>query len=126
MTARQLGGMPIEVRLTASIIGGGAVAFMVEALVRSSTDGGGGLLQVPIVFLLIALVSVGLLVMRPRAARVMVAFGALLPALLHMTIAVGNGPWWVRVISAVIGLGNVYAVVLVNTRPSREFLDGAA
>jgi hypothetical protein len=115
---------PVEVWLAMGINGGAALVFLVVAVVRQLTEGGGGLLQVPIYLVVLAAIAIALLVWRPRNVQLVFGIAALLPVLLHLLVALGNQVWWLRTLSGVLAAAYLYSVVLVNTKPARIHLAG--
>ena len=117
---------PLEVLLAMLVNGGAALVFVGLAIVRQVTEGGGGLLQVPIYLVILAAVAIALLIWRPRHVRLLFGIAALLPVLLHLLVAMGNQVWWLRTLSGVLAAAYLYSMVLVNTKPARIHLDGLA
>ena len=80
-------------------------------------------MKLPIGAAIIALaVCVGLYV-RLRFARTIGLVVAFALAVLHLLVALSNGPWWVRVVAGVLAAAHVYAAVLLSTLPAREYLE---
>jgi hypothetical protein len=109
----------LDVRVAAALIGGAGVVWLVESLFRLSGQPA-NILYVPIVALVLEgaaawVVLVGHRVLRPGALVV-----AVLGALLHMVILLGDGPLWTRIVSGVLAAGQIYALVVLNTKPVRE------
>jgi hypothetical protein len=124
---KQLAAMtqrPIEVRLAMAINAGAALVFLVLAIVRQITEGGSGLLPVPIYLVILAAIAVALLIWRPRNVQLLFGIAALLPVLLHLLVVMGNQVWWLRTLSGVLAAAYLYSVVLVNTKPARIHLAG--
>lgn len=115
---------PIEVRLAMLITGGAALVFLVVAIIRQLTEGGAGLLLVPIYLVVLAVIAIGLLIWRPRNVQLVFGIAVLLPVLLHLLVVLGNQVWWLRVLSGVLAAAYVYSLVLVNTKPARMHLAG--
>jgi hypothetical protein len=103
------------------MLGGAGLAFVVESVVRLATESGLGasLLYVPIVQAVLDLACAAVIVAGSKALRPGVLVIAVLGTLVHMVIVLGGGPIWTRVVSAVLAVAQVYAVVLLNTKPIR-------
>jgi hypothetical protein len=109
---------PLEVKIAAGIVGLGAVLFVVVALARGTDT-----LQLPLgAGILAVAVCVGLVV-RLRFVRTVTMVVVSLFAVLHLLIALSDGPWWVRVASGLLAVGYIYGAVLVNTEPARQYLE---
>jgi uncharacterized membrane protein len=117
-------GRPLEVWLAMAVNGGAALVFLLLAVIRQITEGGNGLLQVPLYLTVLAVIAVGLLIWRPRNVQLVFGIAALLPVLLHLLVVLGNQVWWLRTISGVLAAAYLYSVVLVNTKPARMHLSG--
>lgn len=114
---------PLEIRVVVAILAGCALAFLLLGVVRQAADPGS--LRFPIALLVVAFAAVGGLVARLRFARGAALVAAVLLALAHLLIALGDLPWWVRVASGLIAAAHVYAFVLLMTQPARKHLDPA-
>ena len=112
--------LALEVWVCALLIGLGGVTFVAAALFRLWTEGGVGVLSFPIALCVLELIAVAGLVSGWRWARPVVLVIVMLGALLHLLVALGNGADWTRAISAVLVAAQVYALVLLNTKPIRE------
>jgi hypothetical protein len=109
---------PLEVKVAAGVTGLGAILFVLVSLAR-----GADTLRLPIGVAIVAVaVCVGLLV-RLRFARTITMVVVSVFAVLHLLIALSDGPWWVRVVSGVLTAGYLYVAVLVNTEPARQYLE---
>ncbi|TDP97147.1 hypothetical protein [Labedaea rhizosphaerae] len=117
---------PLEVWLAMGVNAGAALVFLLVAIVRQITEGGSGLLPVPIYLLVLAVVAVALLIWRPRNVQLLFGIAAVLPVLLHLLVVMGNQVWWLRTLSGVLAAAYLYSVVLVNTKPARMHLAGRA
>jgi len=115
---------PLELRLASALLVGSALLFLLTALARMLDEGGGGLLQLPLLQLAAAVGVAGGVLTGIRLARYAGIVLALLGGLLHMVIALEPAPWWARIISGVIALVQVYVAVLFNTKPAIEFTAG--
>jgi len=115
---------PVELRLASALLVGSALAFLLVAVSRMLVEGGGGWLQAPLLQLAVALGVAGGLLTGLRLARYAGIVVALLGALLHMVLALQPAPWWARVVSGVLAIVQVYAAVLLNTRPVVEYTGG--
>jgi hypothetical protein len=109
---------PIEIRVAIGIIGAGAVIFLIVAMAR-----GVDTLRLPIGAFVVAIAVALGLAARLRFARTVTVVVVMVLALLHVLVALSNGPWWVRAISGLLTAAYVYVAVLVNTAPAREYLE---
>lgn len=117
---------PLEIRVSAALIGGIGVAFALVALLRLLGAASAASTVTPLVSAVFGvLVAVGLLAGKP-AARVAGLAVLVLFAMLHALITLSDGPWWVRVFSGLATAGYLYAGVLLNTRPARDHLTGVS
>ncbi|TWP50316.1 hypothetical protein FKR81_21720 [Lentzea tibetensis] len=115
---------PVEVLVSALVAGGGALLFVIVALVRWQVEGGADVLKAPIAIGLLELLVGAGLMLRIRIAH-KVAMGVfVLVGLLHLLIVLADGPVWARVVSGVLSGVHVYGVVLLNTGPARNYLGG--
>ena len=114
------GRAPFDVWLCALLVGGAGVIFLVESLVRLFSEGGAGILAVPIVLLVLEAGAAVAILGGVRWARPVVLIVVIICALLHMVIALGQGALWTRVVSAILAIAQVYALVALNTKPVRE------
>jgi len=115
---------PIELRLAAGLLTGSAVVFVLVALGRMLAEGGGGWLEVPLLQLAVALGVSGGVLIGNRLARILGIAVALAGALLHMVLALQPAPWWARLVSGLLAIAQIYAAVLLSTRPAVEFTAG--
>ncbi|MGQ0841384.1 hypothetical protein [Actinokineospora sp.] len=113
---------PLEVRLAAAIVGGAAVVFLALGFVRFAADP--GVLRFPIGVVLVELAVVAALVVRLPFARGGAITVAVVATLVHTLIALGELPWWARTASGLLAAAHAYVVVLLMTRPAREYLGG--
>lgn len=111
--------MPTEVKVPLAIIGLGAVLFVAIALLWDTQN-----LRFPIGTGIVAVaVCVGMW-MRLRFVRVITIVVVSLFALAHLLIALSDGaPWWVRAVSGLLTAAYLYAAVLVNTEPARDYME---
>ncbi|HEX4703401.1 MAG TPA: hypothetical protein VH352_14840 [Pseudonocardiaceae bacterium] len=107
-----------DVRVCAALLGGAGLVFMVESLIRLSSQGT-GILYVPIVQLVLDGTAVGVILTGNRLLRPGVLIIAILGSLVHMVILLGGGPIWTRVVSALLAVMQLYVLVLLNTKPIR-------
>ena len=114
------GRAPFDVWLCALLVGGAGVIFLVESLIRLFAEGGAGILSVPIVLLVLEGGAAVAILAGTRWARPVVLIIAIIGALVHMVIALGQGLLWTRVVSAILAIAQVYALVALNTKPVRE------
>jgi hypothetical protein len=115
---------PLEVRLAAALLVGSAAVFLLAGLLRLVTEGGGGLLTAPLLQLALSVGVAGGLLNGIRLARWFGMALALLGALVHMLLALQPLPWWARVVSGLLAAAQVYAAVLLNTKPAVEATGG--
>lgn len=115
---------PVELRLATALLAGSALAFLLTALLLMSTEGGAGWLQLPLLQLALAIGVAGGVLTGIRLARYAGIAVALLGGLLHMVLALQSGPWWARIVSGLLAIVQVYAAVLLNTKPAVEFTGG--
>jgi hypothetical protein len=114
---------PVEIRLAAALLVGGAVLFMLMALLRAPLEdisADENLFLVPVLQLAIGLGVAGGLWLGKRAARLSGLVLALLFALLHLSVALQGFALWVRIVSGLIAATQIYVAVLLNTRPALE------
>jgi hypothetical protein len=111
--------LPFDVLACALLIGGSGLVFLVVGLVRFLSEGGFGILEVPIIVFVLQLGAAIAMLTGFRLARPVIVVLVVLVALMHMVIALDNGFAWTRVASGVLAAANVYALVLCNTRPVR-------
>lgn len=117
-TGSTIGRSPLEIRLAAGLLVAGGVAFLLVAAARSATEGGGNLFTPPLLELVLALGVGGGLLAGMRLARYAGMVLALLTAFLHAVIALEPVPVWVRIVSGLIAVSQVYVAVLLNTKPA--------
>ena len=102
----------------AGMLGGAGLVFLAESLIRLSAEGA-SILYVPIAQAVLDVLCALVIVAGRRTLRPGVLVIAVLGTLVHMVIVLGGGPIWTRVVSAVLAVAQVYAVVLLNTKPIR-------
>jgi hypothetical protein len=107
-----------DIWVCAGMLGGAGLVFLAESLIRLSAEGA-SILYVPIAQAVLDLLCAAVIVAGSRTLRPGVLVIAVLGTLVHMVIVLGGGPIWTRVVSAVLAIAQVYAVVLLNTRPIR-------
>jgi hypothetical protein len=107
-----------DVRVCAALLGVAGLVFMVESLIRLSSQGA-GILYVPLVQLVLDGTAVGVILTGNRLLRPGVLVIAILGSLVHMVILLGGGPIWTRVVSALLAVMQLYVLVLLNTKPIR-------
>jgi hypothetical protein len=107
-----------DVRVCAALLGGAGLVFLVESLIRLSSQGA-GILYVPLVQLVLDGTAVGVILTGNRLLRPGVLIIAILGSLVHMVILLGDGPIWTRVVSALLAVMQLYVLVLLNTKPIR-------
>ncbi|GLZ39424.1 hypothetical protein [Actinokineospora sp. NBRC 105648] len=111
---------PLEIRVAATILAAAAVAFVALGLVGLAA--GTGSLRFPILLAVIGLLAAAsILFGLPRAGGLVIGFASL-AAIAQVLIALGDLPAWVRVGTGVLAAAHAYVVVLLLTRPAREFL----
>jgi hypothetical protein len=116
--------LPPELLVPVLIAAGGALLFVLSALVRSQVDGDGSLLKFPIVIAVLELLVAGGLVARFKPARITGCVVFTVVALVHLLIVLAAAPWWVRVLSGVLSAAHVYGFVLLSSGPARAHLGG--
>ncbi|MCG8914673.1 hypothetical protein L6E12_02535 [Actinokineospora sp. PR83] len=109
---------PLEVRLAVGILAGAAALFVAVALVRTGEDPVA--VRFPIILGVLGALVVATLWLRWRAARAVALGYATVAVLVHVLIALGDLPGWVRAASGALAAAHAYAVVLLLTRPSTE------
>ena len=107
-----------DIWVCAGMIGGAGLVFLAESLIRLSAEGA-SILYVPIAQAVLDVLCAAVIVAGSRTLRPGVLVIAVLGTLIHMVIVLGGGPIWTRVVSAVLAIAQVYAVVLLNTKPIR-------
>ncbi|MFS8102847.1 hypothetical protein LFM09_37535 [Lentzea alba] len=115
---------PVEVRVSAAVAFGGALVFFVVGLILWRTTGDANVLKPPSVVALVELPVAAALLLRLRFAHYPAMIVFILIALLHLLIALADGPGWARAASGVLSAVHLYGVVLLNTGPAREHLGG--
>jgi hypothetical protein len=115
---------PQEVRLAVLVGAVGALAFVLEGLLRWQFEGDSAFIKFPVIVAVLELVAVGGLIARFRAARLTTAFFFGLVGLIHLLALLNMGPLWVRVVSGVLSAAHVFGIVLLNTRPARLHFRG--
>lgn len=119
--AGQRGRTPFDVALCALLIGGCGFVFLAASVLRLLAEGDVGVLTLPVVVAVLEAGAAGSVFAGIRLARPAVFVLLMLVTVLHLLIAMGGGAMWTRVVSAVLAAGGVYALVLLNTRPIREY-----
>jgi hypothetical protein len=109
---------PLEIKVSAGLVGLGALIFVAVALVWDQQA-----LRLPIGMGILAIAVTTGLLLRLRFVRTITMVVVAIYAVLHLLIALGNGPWWVRVISGLLCAAYIYVAVLVNTEPARQYLE---
>jgi hypothetical protein len=115
-----IGRAPFDVWLCVLLVGGAGVVFLAESLIRFLSEGGGGILALPVALLVLEGGAAVAIFAGTRWTRPVVLIVVILGALSHMVIALGQGVMWTRVVSAVLAIAQVYALVALNTKPIRE------
>jgi hypothetical protein len=110
----------MDVWVCVALVGGAGVVFFVESLIRLATEGGVGILTLPLILLVLQGGAAVAMLSGSRWARPVIVVVVIIGALLHMVIALGQGPGWTRAVSAILALAQVYALVALNTKPVRE------
>lgn len=114
------GRVGFDVWLGALLVAAPGVVFLVESLIRAFTEGGDGILALPVVLLVLEGGAAVAVLTGTRWARPLVLILVILAALLHMVIALGEGLLWTRMVSAILAVSQVYVLVVLNTKPVRE------
>jgi hypothetical protein len=117
-------GKPAEVLIAAAIAGAGGLVFVLVAVIRQVAEGGSGLVGTPVVIALVELLVGAGLLFRLKIAHIGAMIVFFLVGLLHLLIALADGPLWARVVSGVLSAVHVYGVVVLNTGPARNYLGG--
>ncbi len=115
---------PLEVRVAAALLAGAAVLFAGLGALRLSADPGA--LKFPVGVGAVGLLAALSVYFGPSVARVVAITFAVLAALAHLLIVFGELPAWVRVASGLLAAVHGYVVVLLLTRPAREYFGGVA
>jgi hypothetical protein len=123
MTKRDGSGAParrarFDVRVSALLVGGGGLVFLAESLIQLSSQGA-GILELPIIALVLQSAAAAIILTGNRMARPVALIVVILAALMHMVILLGEGPVWTRIVSGLLAAAQMYALVLLNTKPVR-------
>ncbi|GGM37332.1 hypothetical protein GCM10012275_05530 [Longimycelium tulufanense] len=111
---------PLETRVAAALLAGAGVAFLLVGIARWAVEGGPDLLLPPVVLTVFGVgVAAGLLAGWWWARRVGLVL-AVVGAVFHLLIVLGGAPWWARLVSGLLAASQVYVLVLLNMRGSRE------
>ncbi|SDC28432.1 hypothetical protein [Actinokineospora iranica] len=116
-----MSGRPLEVRVAAVLLAGAAVAFAGLGVARSFSDSGA--LRFPLGLGVLGLLA-AVVVVLGRASAAALVFAAV-AAVAHVLIALGGLSAWLRAASGVLAAVHGYVVVLLLTRPAREYFGGA-
>jgi hypothetical protein len=108
-----------DVRVCAALIGGAGVIWLVESLFRLSGQPT-NIIVVPIIALVLEAAAAVVVVTGNRVLRPGALVITVLGALLHMVILLGDTPIWTRIVSGILAAAQIYALVLLNTKPIRE------
>ena len=111
------GGMR-EVRVCAALLGGTGLVFLVERLLQVSGQAA-SILPLPIGQFVLDVACAVVVLNGNRVLRPGVLAITVLGALLQMVILLGGGPLWSFLVAAVLAVAQVYALVLLNTKPIR-------
>lgn len=111
---------PLEVRLSAAIVGAAAAVFLGLAFLREDP----GVLRFPIVLAVVAALAVAAMWTRSRFTRPVAVVAVAVLALAHTLVALGALPWWVRAASGLLATAHVYVVILLLTGPARAHFSG--
>jgi hypothetical protein len=109
----------VDVALSVGLIAGSGAVFLIESLIRIGSDGA-GIIQLPLIVFLIEAAAAAAVLVGARWARFPVLIIVVLAAILHLQIALGSGLGWTRVISGLLFAVQMYALVVLNTKPVRE------
>jgi hypothetical protein len=107
---------PKEIQLPLLILLGGTVVFLVVGAVR-------GLLVLPLGLGALEILAIVMVLVRLSSMRVAVILLFGVAGLIHLLIAMGSGPLWIRVISGIIAIAGFYGAVLLSTGPARDFME---
>ena len=109
-----------EVRACAALLGATGLVFLVERIVQAQApDAGASILPLPIGQFVLDLACAAVVLNGNRALRAAVLVITVLGALLQMVILLGGGPPWSFVVAILLAMAQVYALVLLNTKPVR-------
>ncbi|TCP47958.1 hypothetical protein EV191_111163 [Tamaricihabitans halophyticus] len=118
--------MPVELRVVALVVFGAGLVFLALGAILLAVDPHAtpASLQPPATAALLGFaVAVGLL-FRMRLVWGITVVIVVVFALLHLVIVFSQGQWFARLGSGVLAAGYIYAGVLVNTGPARDYLRG--
>lgn len=107
-----------EVRVLAALLAGTGLAFLIERLALLPGNGP-DILPLPIGQLVLDVGCAAVVLTGNRALRPGVLVITVLGALLQMVLVLSGGPLWSVVLAGVLAVAQVYALVLLNTKPIR-------
>lgn len=115
---------PRRIRAGAGLVAACAAVLVLLSIARAVFDAGVVALVVPLLLALGQLGSAGAVLLRRPFARLLAGALLVLTGLLHAVIALGEGPWWFRLLSALLLAAQLAAGVLLagpaNTEASGE------
>lgn len=117
--------MPVEVRTALLLLGGCGLVFAGLGVILLGQYGDVRSLFPAIFAVLLELAVIGGLLAKLRATRIVGIVLISLVVVLQLVIVLGQGPWWLRLIMALMSAALVYVIVLLNTGPTRRYLGGA-
>ncbi|WP_031470696.1 hypothetical protein [Sciscionella sediminilitoris] len=104
---------PARLRAGAWTIAGCALALVLISIGRAATGGGIEALVLPLLLALAQLGAAGAVLLSRPYARILAGALLFLTGLLHLVIALGEGQWWFRLLSALLVLASIAAGVLL-------------
>lgn len=107
-----------EVRISALLVGGAGLVFLLESLFLLPVQGT-GILYLPLAVFALNAVTTWIILTGNRVLRAPALVVVVLGVLVHMVILLGGGPLWSRILSGVLAAASVYALVILNTKPVR-------
>jgi hypothetical protein len=119
-TGRQFGRLPLDVLICALLIGGCGLVYLIAEAIRLLPTAGAGSLAAPIVVAVLLLGAAAAVVAGLRPIRPAVLIVLILATLLQLLFVMDGGLLWRQVVSAILAAAQVYALVLLNTKPVRE------
>lgn len=107
-----------EVRVSALLVGGAGLVFLLESLFLLPRQGV-GILYLPLAEFALNAATTWIILTGNRVLRAPALVVVVLGVLVHMVILLGAGPVWARIVSGVLAAASVYALVILNTKPIR-------
>jgi hypothetical protein len=113
-----------SVRLSASLVAGAGIAFLIENLFLIHARGA-GIVYLPIAMVVLDIIAATLIVFGNKTLRTGVLLITGIGVLVDVVVVLGAVPGWLRVVTGVLALAQVAALVLLNTEPVRAHFDTA-